>query len=110
MKPADSKVVIQPIPCARKRNSIKEGFQERTHLRNAKGYVLFFFFFFGTPDFYFTALITDDSSLLSEIGSQEKGSGPPLGAVLLILVSGPLLRPVRGIPSASPLPGCAGLK
>lgn len=53
---------------------------------------------------------TDDSSLLSEIGSQEKGSGPPLGGVQLISVSGPLLGPVRGIPSASPLPGCAGLK
>jgi len=64
---------------------------------------------FGTPDFYFTALMTAHS--FQKAAAKKKEVVLPWGGgrVRLILVSGPLLGPVRGTLSASPLPGCAGL-
>ena len=66
---------------------------------------------FGTPDFYFTALMIAHSF---QKAAAKKKKWSSLGGVVwawvqLILVSGPLLGPVRGTLSASPLPGCAGL-
>lgn len=63
---------------------------------------------FGTPDFYFTALMIAHS--FQKAAAKKKGRGPPLGGVQLISVSEPLLGPGRGTLSASPLPGCAGLR
>lgn len=67
---------------------------------------------FGTPDFYFTALMIAHS--FQKAAAKKKEVVLPWGGggaayVQLILVSGPLLGPVRGTLSASPLPGCAGL-
>lgn len=62
---------------------------------------------FGTPDFYFTALMIAHSFQKRQPRKKKCSSH---GGVQLILVSGPLLGPVRGTLSASPLPGCAGLR
>lgn len=55
---------------------------------------------------YFTALMI--AHFFQKAAAKEKEVVLP-GGVQLILVSGPLLGPVRGTLSASPLPGCAGL-